>query len=81
MGPSARRRGPGGRNASSAISGLTTISVFIESLKKRDDALKGASSMGAVNAYGLMLGGYQVTAVGEVPKITVEKVARSVAGR
>lgn len=61
--------------------GLTTVSVFIESLKKPGDALDGLSSMGAVNAYGLMLNGYQVTAVGEVPPATVENVARSVARR
>ena len=61
--------------------GLATISVFIEHLKGETQALKGLSSMGAVNAYGLMLDGYQVTAVGEVPPLTVEKVAHSVSQR
>lgn len=61
--------------------GLTTISVFIEDLKANAEALKGPSSMGAMNAYGRMLDTYQVTVVGEVPGVTVENVARSVARR
>lgn len=61
--------------------GLTTISVFIEDIKGDDDALKGSSSMGAVNAFGRMLDTYQVTVVGEVPEMTVRKVAQSVARR
>ena len=35
----------------------------------------------AVNAFGIMLDGYQVTAVGEVPAAAVQRVARSVARR
>ncbi len=61
--------------------GLTTISVFIEKLKPGNEPLKGLSSMGAVNAYGFMIDGYQVTAVGEVPSATVERVGRSVLHR
>ncbi len=58
--------------------GLTSISVFIEKLIPGNESLKGRSSMGAVNAYGFMIDGYQVTAVGEVPGATVERVGRSV---
>ena len=61
--------------------GLTSISVFIEKLKPGNAPLKGLSSMGAVNAYGFMIDGYQVTAVGEVPGATVERVGRSVLHR
>jgi len=58
--------------------GLTSVSVFIEKLKPGNKPLDGLSSMGAVNAFGFMIDGYQVTAVGEVPGVTVERVGRSV---
>ncbi len=61
--------------------GLTSISVFIEKLKPGNAELKGLSSMGAVNAFGFMIDGYQITAVGEVPSATVERVVRSVRRR
>ena len=61
--------------------GLASVSVFIEHLKVDGDGLEGISRMGAVNAFGIMVNGYQVTAVGEVPAATVERVARSVATR
>ena len=58
--------------------GLASLSVFIERLEQTADELDGLSSMGAVNAYGRMIGDYQITVVGEVPAETVRKVALAV---
>ena len=61
--------------------GLATVSVYVEQLSAAGEAFNGLSTMGAVNAYGLLLNGHQVTVVGEVPPVTVEMMARSVARR
>lgn len=61
--------------------GLASVSVFIEHLDAQGEPLEGRSRMGAVNAYGTMVAGFQVTAVGEVPGGTVERIGRSVARR
>ncbi|MBE9516612.1 MAG: MucB/RseB C-terminal domain-containing protein [Proteobacteria bacterium] len=55
--------------------GLAAISVFIEPF----DAKIAAShnSMGAVNVWRAQLYGNQITAVGEVPAITVKKIAKA----
>jgi sigma-E factor negative regulatory protein RseB len=37
--------------------------------------------MGAMNAYGTIVDGHQVVVVGEVPAVTVEMMARSIASR
>jgi sigma-E factor negative regulatory protein RseB len=59
--------------------GLVTVSVFVERLADAEPLLKGASRMGAMNAYGTTLDDdYQVVAVGEVPGTTVERIATSV---
>lgn len=55
--------------------GLASLSVYVE--KMLDDGLLGGSAMGTINAFGSETGGYSVTAVGEVPAITVERIARS----
>jgi sigma-E factor negative regulatory protein RseB len=57
--------------------GLATVSVYIEKRVHQDDSLNGLSSMGAMNAYGLMVDGYQVMVVGEVPPATVKMIAHS----
>lgn len=61
--------------------GLASVSVFIEHLKASGDGLEGISRMGAVNAFGIIVDGYQITAVGEIPAAAVERVALSVAKR
>lgn len=61
--------------------GLASVSVFIERLGAASEPLDGLSSMGAVNAFGSMVDGFQVTVVGEVPASTVERVARSITRR
>jgi sigma-E factor negative regulatory protein RseB len=58
--------------------GLATMSVYIEKLNTDDEAFQGVSSMGAMNAFGAVVDGHQVTVVGEVPPATVQMVARSV---
>jgi len=57
--------------------GLATVSVYIEKRAHEDASLNGLSSMGAMNAYGLMVDGYQVMVVGEVPPATVRMIAHS----
>lgn len=58
--------------------GLAWVSVYIEKMVPESELLQGASSMGAVNAYGRIVGQYHITAVGEVPAVTVELLGSSV---
>ena len=57
------------------------MSVYVEQLSAPGDVFNGLSTMGAVNAFGLLLDDYQVTVVGEVPPLTVEMIARAVEPR
>ena len=61
--------------------GLASLSVFIERLDTAAERLEGRSRMGAINAYGSVIGSFQVTVVGEVPGVTVERVGKSVGRR
>jgi len=61
--------------------GLASVSVFIEQLDAASETLAGLDAMGAVNAFGRMVGDYQITVVGEVPAATVEQLAMSIARR
>jgi len=56
--------------------GLATVSVYVE--PEQSDALDGLAKLGPVNAFGLRLNGYSVTAVGEVPAITVQSFGRAI---
>ena len=56
--------------------GLASFSVFIE--KQTSSSPTGGSSMGAVNAYIRILNNHSITAIGEVPAITVMRVAESI---
>jgi len=58
--------------------GLSSVSVFIEKPDTVNDEMKGVSYMGAVNAYGTIVSGYQVTVVGEVPEAAVMMIGESV---
>lgn len=58
--------------------GLSSVSVYVEKTANKRKLLKGTSNMGAVNAFGKVVHGYQVTVVGEVPKATVILIGRSV---
>lgn len=59
--------------------GLASLSVYIEALDTSAMPLEGGSRMGAMSAYGRMVGKYQVTVVGEVPAATVQAVGRAIA--
>lgn len=58
--------------------GLASVSLFIERLDSAAEPLNGLSTMGAVNAFGSMVNGHQITVVGEVPATTVERIAASI---
>jgi sigma-E factor negative regulatory protein RseB len=57
--------------------GLAAVSVFIEDPKNKTEVARGFSSVGSTNAFSLVVGGRQVTAVGEVPRKTVRSIASS----
>jgi len=59
--------------------GIATVSVYVEHVKrdKHDPSALGSTHMGAINAYGLSLSNALVTAVGEVPGDTVQRIARA----
>ncbi len=58
--------------------GLSSVSVFIEKPDIDTEEMQGMSYMGAVNAYGTIVDGYQVTVVGEVPEAAVMMIGKSV---
>ena len=55
--------------------GLATVSVFIA--EKRNGAAPRRSNIGATNTFSTESGDYQITAVGEVPALTVQRIAAS----
>lgn len=57
--------------------GLATVSVFIEDKNTAADVAEGFSTVGSTNAFSLTVDGHKVTAVGEVPRQTVERIASS----
>ncbi|MFV1993426.1 MAG: MucB/RseB C-terminal domain-containing protein [Acidiferrobacterales bacterium] len=58
--------------------GLAAVSVFIEKKRNLNQIVSGPNSMGAVNAYTRATSNHQITVIGEVPAITVIKIARAV---
>jgi sigma-E factor negative regulatory protein RseB len=59
--------------------GLAAVSVFIEPLEARREAVNaGLSTMGAVNIYTRELANHVVTVVGEAPPKTVRQIAENV---
>lgn len=58
--------------------GLSSISVFIEKHTDNDSHLIGGSNMGAVNAHGHHVDGFNVTVVGEAPQAAIRRVCKSV---
>jgi sigma-E factor negative regulatory protein RseB len=61
--------------------GMATVSVYVEKLPPDSNAFTGLSNMGAMNAYGTVIDGHQITVVGEVPAATVQYMARLVGRR
>lgn len=55
--------------------GVATVSAFIAPADI-PKPLIGGTTMGAVNAFGLKTGSYHITAVGEVPAVTVRVIAK-----
>lgn len=55
--------------------GLATVSVFVAGKPEQEIARR--SSLGVSNSYSIEKDGYQITAVGEVPSITVQRIASS----
>ena len=55
--------------------GLASVSVFIAPAD--DKGRSGPSRVGGLNSYSALVDGFQVTAVGEVPAATVERIATS----
>jgi len=58
--------------------GLAMVSVYVEKINQQADTKAGLSSFGGINTYSTHAEGYQITAVGEVPKDTVTLIAGSV---
>ena len=58
--------------------GLASVSVFIEPNVSDVEPFVGNTRMGAVNAYGNIVGDHQITVVGDVPLATVQLIGQSV---
>lgn len=58
--------------------GLAAVSVFVEKTRPGRNMPQGPSRIGAVHAYGKLVGDHQVTVVGEVPALTVSMIGNSV---
>ena len=74
----------GGRHVQHLVysDGLAAVSIFIEKLDKgAEPAVKGASRMGAVHAFGRMVGDHHITVVGEVPAGTVALFGGAITAR
>lgn len=57
--------------------GLSAVSIFSARMAQNDKLFRGFSHMGAMNAYGRMVGLFHVTVVGEVPQATVRMIGDS----
>jgi sigma-E factor negative regulatory protein RseB len=55
--------------------GLAKVSVFIAAAD--DNEMRGVSQVGASSSFSVASGDRHITAVGEVPPITVEQIATS----
>ena len=58
--------------------GLASVSVYIEPGADTAAVVDGATIRGALNIYTHRDGGWKFTALGDVPRVTVERMARSV---
>jgi len=58
--------------------GVSMISVFVEQLGDQQVSNTGSSKLGGVNVYSITADGYQVTAIGEVPQTTVQRMVESI---
>lgn len=58
--------------------GLASVSLFIEALGKNAAPKLGEATQGPTNVYASVMDGHQIIVVGEVPQITVRKIAEAV---
>lgn len=58
--------------------GLASVSVFVEPMRTLKQKFEGASTMGALNAFGIRTHKHFIMVVGEVPAMAVMHIARSV---
>lgn len=58
--------------------GLAVVSIYVEKLNQQFATKTGSLSFGGINTYSTHANEYQITAVGEVPKVTVKLMANSV---
>ena len=58
--------------------GLASVSVFIEPRNPQAEPLRGLAKVGAAFAFSRSMDDHQVTAVGEVPPVTLEAIAAGV---
>ena len=73
---------PGGTDVTTHIvysDGLANVSVFIA--PAGDSTEEGAFEVGGASSYSTVIEGYRVTAVGEVPSITLEQIATTMMPR
>lgn len=59
--------------------GLASVSVYIEDIDPASGVTQGLSRMGTTNAYSRTAGGRLVTAIGEVPAVTVKAITNAFA--
>lgn len=59
--------------------GLSAVSVFGARPGTPDKAFRGLSNMGAMSAYGLRVGAFHITVIGEVPASTVRMIGDGLA--
>lgn len=57
--------------------GLASVSFYIELNHGREPVLSGFSRIGATEAFGLVRDGYQLVAVGEVPRATLRQIVHT----
>ncbi len=58
--------------------GLASVSVYIESVNEEHGLVSGLSRIGALNAYARQRNDLQITAIGEVPELTVKTIAETI---
>lgn len=58
--------------------GLSSVSVYIETLQDEKEKFEGSSRMGVMNVFGALIYDHQITVIGDVPAPTVEMIAASV---
>lgn len=59
--------------------GLATVSVFVS--EKQEESIAERATVGASSSYSIRIGDHQVTAVGEVPAGTVQRIASAMRQR